>query len=494
MTTSREEVPFGSSIEAIDLVSFDGSQTINLMAQRVELNIHQSINEPLMKGSLILYDAIGLFVNFPLVGEEYIIVTIKPTQKVIKQKDGSFTFENDDKLIRHAFVIDSIQNITPADDARSVNYIINLISRPAFENVRHNVSHAYHGRTSQIAKSLFEDYLYRPAQLNTGGGSREAFFEDQYTFEDIEESIGDDTRTVVIPNYKPIAALKWLADKAVSSDFERNYYYRFYQTFDGFHFTTIQEIIRDKARAKAEDEKFKFYSDASLIDQDDFYQQFKAITNITINDRFSTLNKIVDGYFENQLFEINMMQNTYRQNNSDLDDYITTVESRQQFIGPINAAVNLNQQLNTDEYSKSVIASDPPIAYTGIDPTSETYNRVYYTFNNYAEGDVDQPILNIQSIWGNKERSQSAFAQIDFSIIIPGNTRIQAGELIYIEFPEMHGFNDINEDPFIDGFFVVTDVRHLYTVGGVHSTHLKINKDSYGTDIDTEPYKYGPKL
>jgi hypothetical protein len=491
MTTPREQVPFGSVVESIELISFDGSQKVNLMAQFIELSIFQSINEPLMKATLILYDAIGLFVNFPLVGEEYVIVTLKPTQKITKTGE-SFKFETDDKLIRHAFVIDSIQNITPADDARSVNFIINLISRPAFENVRFNVSQAYNGRISQVAKSLFEDYVHRPAQLNTDTGSREAYLPDQYTFENIEETAGDDTRTIIIPNMKAITALSWLADRAVSSDFKKNYYYRFYQNFDGFHFTTLQETIRDKAkRAKVEEEKYKYYSDASLIDQDDLYQQFKAITNITINDRFSTLNKIVDGYFENQFFEINLLQNTYRQSNNTIDDYITTMESERKFVVPINEGVDFNQQLNTDKYEKAVLASNPPIVYTGIDPTSETFNRVHYAFNNYMEGDKSQPILKMEAVWGNKERSVAAFSQIDFHVIVPGNTRVQAGDMIYIEFPEMHGFNEINEDPFINGFFIVTDARQLYTVGGIHSTHLRINKDSYATDINTEPYKYG---
>ena len=37
----------------------------------------------------------------------------------------------------------------------------------------------------------------------------------------------------------------------------------------------------------------------------------------------------------------------------------------------------------------------------------------------------------------------------------------------------------------------MSEVKHVFRVGQKHTTVLKINKDSYGTDINSVRYKYG---
>ena len=61
--------------------------------------------------------------------------------------------------------------------------------------------------------------------------------------------------------------------------------------------------------------------------------------------------------------------------------------------------------------------------------------------------------------------------------------------------PKFEGFNigDGNtDDKLIVGKYLITDVKHVFfTVGSVHSTVLRINKDAYDIDPDNVEYAYG---
>jgi hypothetical protein len=74
--TLRESNPFGISIERILLVKYDRSDEIDITSQFLELNIFQNLFEPTILAEMLIYDAIGLFVNYPLTGEESIIVEL----------------------------------------------------------------------------------------------------------------------------------------------------------------------------------------------------------------------------------------------------------------------------------------------------------------------------------------------------------------------------------------------------------------------------------
>ena len=147
---------FATKVVAIEMHRFDRSEMIDLRAQVIELNIFESIFAPLVKVEIVLLDYIGLFFNFPLIGEEYFRIIIETPA------------ENDYEGVGQTeilFVVDYIDNISPGDKARDVTYRIGLISIEALANSRSKISRTFHGLVSEAANNVFENYLVSPSSL-----------------------------------------------------------------------------------------------------------------------------------------------------------------------------------------------------------------------------------------------------------------------------------------------------------------------------------------
>ena len=77
-----------------------------------------------------------------------------------------------------------------------------------------------------------------------------------------------------------------------------------------------------------------------------------------------------------------------------------------------------------------------------------------------------------------------ALNQVDFSITVPANMKLKAGQIIWCEIPEMHGFNDVQKDKYISGFFIISEVKQVMSAGNRVATTLRINKDGYLTKLN----------
>jgi hypothetical protein len=91
-----------------------------------------------------------------------------------------------------------------------------------------------------------------------------------------------------------------------------------------------------------------------------------------------------------------------------------------------------------------------------------------------------------------------ALNQVDLSITIPANMSIKAGDIIWCDLPENHGFNIVEFDNYLSGFFIVSEVKQVLTAGERAATSLRIYKDGYLNQIlETSEYNqstFSPKV
>jgi hypothetical protein len=494
--------PLKSRIQNIELINFAGDKVIDIAPQVFQLEFYESLFQPLQKVMLTMYDPIGLFNNFPLLGEEFVVITFE--KNVSENQNGeSVTF---------GFCIDSIRNITPSTKNREQTYTIELVSIPAIVDAMINVQHAYNGPISKVLTDMFNQYVIGNLNvlLQKSGGLKKTLDKisggnlsggvpilsgatpsqiKNYELnpDNIEESLGDDAGTIIIPNLKPFTAAQFLAQRATPKTTDKSYYYLFWQAGDGFHFQTLQNRLRQQSK-----KEFIYYSDNAIVNKLGEAAKNNAITNLVINNRITTLEKISGGYFQNGYFEINLAQLRYKVTDSTLKDNYT------QTIGTFSAredrdpGKSLTNKTNTDEYIDAV-------AYDSNTHTNqssiESKNRMKYSFNNRYDTDKITPLMNRDLVWGNAARTRIAFDQIDLHITVPGDFSLVAGDIITVRLPKFEGFNigDGNtDDKLIVGRYLITDVKHVFfTVGSVHSTVLRINKDAHNIDPNSVEYAYG---
>lgn len=411
------------------------STAMDLAAQVHEIAIYQSVFSPVIKVEFALIDSIGLFVNFPLSGEEVVV----------------FKYKNiaDGKSNTLYLVIDAIKDINIGDDARQVGFMMNCVSIEAWANARQGVMQAYEGGIPDSAKKLLEEHLNEPIKK---------FFPSYPTRNVIVENNDSQTQTVVIPNMNPFVAMNMLADLAVAESKEVATYL-FFQTLTEFKFVTMQGLFNGPAsRRKARAKGYKYM--ANEIDIKDALQQNegRVISNMVVNKRHATFQKMSTGYFQNKLFEINIAQKAFWSQERRLDE---------------TTKMNANY-LNSDAY----------IQMARVEGGDDEANRVKFVVTTQREHDDNMPLSRFRERWGYDQIAHTAMGQIDLTVVIPGTNEFQAGDLFYVEIPEMHGFNELKEDEFISGMFFITEVKHMLSIGGYHTTVLRINKDSYNRPID----------
>ena len=119
---------FGTLIGGAQLVP-DKESAIDVTLQVQEVSIFESIFSPVIRAEIAVYDFIGLFVNFPLTGEEAVFVRYRNV--------------GDTDYTTLQFVIDTIDNINFSDAAREMGYVIKCVSIEAYTNAKQNVQDVY---------------------------------------------------------------------------------------------------------------------------------------------------------------------------------------------------------------------------------------------------------------------------------------------------------------------------------------------------------------
>lgn len=437
---------FKSNIENVVLYKFGigevatPANSINILPQVIEVSIFESIFSPVLRAELSIFDSIGLFVNFPFTGEEIIRIEYR-------------TY--DDKIRSEIMVIESITDLTVANDNRNTIYVINAISLEAWQNARIRVQKAFNGISADAVKLIYDEYIvtplveiipeYKPKVISTF-------------------PVDEESKLIIVPNLKPFAAINLIAEFAepINKD---SFSFMFYQDSRGYNFKTLQNMFEEtrkgSARARAYKNKYRYRSDDIEIKDEDDYA--KIVTSLTFNRRHSTLDKIHKGYFQNKLFEINMAQKSFFITERKASDVTNTIEKN---------------KLNTQKYLDIV-----PLEGGNNDEMS---NHTMYYINNQKENDQSFPISQKRERWGRDLIAHVAMSQIDITLTIQGDTQLNVGELFYLEVAESHGFNSNNDDDLISGYFLITEKRDTVTNNGTYTTSLRIQKDSYHSNVDRD--------
>ena len=471
---------FNPNIVRLDqafLTKYNGTDRQNIMPQIVEFVLYQSIFQTLLRADIVISDFVGLMNNYPLTGEEIVEV-------VLTQQDQQ------PKTVQ--FVINAIREITISDDARSMGYVMELISYPAFVNAKTRVSKAYEPKPAEdiisdiIQKFLKENLVFRIDLFN------KRFLPLVKT-----RNVGSTSQrqALVIPNLKPLDAIAWLCQYAIATgatnqgpqviqDVDKYYTPIFFETLDDFRFKALQQItykdIVDEEQAiskiNTKTEMYAYFANiGSIRNNQQQYEQFlklgynetRLISDIKINKRYSGLEKVVGGYFENELIEINPIQQSYE---------VTYTAIKEKGVGVIKSLSGGERRIEFNtvnpgrDYHTETYIEDAKNNFTN----EETSARLHYITNTF-DG------ISFRDKFGFSSRSFLAFQQLDISILVPADLTLKPGDYMYVEFPEFHGFNVNDKDKYISGTYLISEIKNIFRQGGKSQMYLRLNRDSFNS-------------
>ena len=199
--------PGDISIKQIYLISPNKNKFVSLIDYLVEMNIYESIFSSTISGNIVLSDNRNLIRDFPILGEEILLVELKtPT----------FT---DELSIYRAFRVFSLGDKNFVRDGNSLVYKLDFCSQESFVNSLTKLYGLYEGKPDQIISQIFTEYLKleRVFSVNEVGEKMDAKTQIQETNLTILSKPTNSLK-FVIPGWSPLKSINWICSKSQAAN------------------------------------------------------------------------------------------------------------------------------------------------------------------------------------------------------------------------------------------------------------------------------------
>jgi len=257
---------------------------------------------------------------------------------------------------------------------------------------------------------------------------------------------------------KPFYVCTWLASKAVPAQGVGSAAgFLFFQTRDGFHFKSIDNIFGQGSPSK----KFIYNNTGELASG---YES--NILNYNIESDTELHQNLALGTYNNKSIFFDFLAMNYREVNYSIDDQE----------GGVQVAGQKGEKYNfvAKEFSQTPSRFMTHILDIGVNPKGSGDSQLQNQMSNPGEPNFKAEETMVQSIM----RYNQLFT-VKTQITIPGDFSIKAGDLVQCDFPQLSGADLSNTNTESGGIYMVAHVCHRSTSDGCFSS-LGLVRDSYG--------------
>ncbi len=417
--------------------------TKNITALIAKFGFTQSIENVSYSGILEIYDGVGVLENFGLRGEEELAIIVR-----------CMDFNTVLKLKTQLYKIDGISR---SADGGSLSYTIHFISQTSYKAELQKITEAFRDKTGgQIAQDIFKRYYSKIQEVNPKDDIKSEKLPADFKAKKFKITAdkgrrlytqgSDGNLQLIVPNYRPSKALQFVANKSFSKQSASNSY-RFFETFNGYHFVT-DEFLMEKAASNPAQVADLYYFPIVSKNPIEGFDQTKIIENMTQLKRVHTGEDLYSGGYANKVVEIDFLQHkvdfrTFKY--SDNADYFT---------GAGKAA--LKDDVHTEEFIKETF--------------TEKNARQFMVFRDYSSpGHIETPAKD-RIVRGDQFYSEIVSNRIAYnhhlnsskvSATIKGRLDIEAGNVVAVMLPEISISDDRNLlNKQLGGKYLVHTVTH----------------------------------
>jgi len=398
---------------ALELLTKDS--IFDLREVFVEINLFEDLFAPSLSGDVTVDDARNLTYYGPILGGEILNIGIN-TPTLQNESEGIQTELEVYSMPHKAFVKDRVQQ-----------FVISGSSPVAIQNMRSRVNKSFEDTHANIIQEIFEEYL------NIDNIETLDIEQDKYK------------EKVIIPNWRPLNAIQWLAGRSVSGSDATDYL--FYQTRDGFQFKSLSSLLSAPKTATISLEKGglqKFNE-----------QPINRITVAGFEKVFNRMDDLKKGMFGSTLV-------TYDQTRKKIEktvfDYV-------------------------DEWNNRSHAEKQKTVYDEQPDSSES--QLFYKSKRqhlYGAGQSDEEHDdNVKEYFQRRNSFIQDQNRYRFVVTITGNANIKLGDIIKLDIPSPEMVIDSVDnqlDGHLSGRWLVTSIRHKIT-RSEHMMTLDLMKDSF---------------
>lgn len=388
-------LPGDVKLHSIKLMSEDKQRAYDLLAQVTSIDLYESILSPVIYCELGIADSIGLQQSFPIIGEEYVSIAFEtPSSKT---------------PATYLFRVNQVMNGEIQENNKMVTYTLQCVSAELIRNASRFVTKPYEMTIDQVVKEIITDELVteKPFHIETTVG--------------IEKGM--------ITRMQPFKAIDFLRRRAVSGQYKSSSWV-FYEARDGYHFTTIEQLMSDGAKIQSTGRSDKeFFFDMARKDN------LSSVTmrNILAYNQMSfvdTVTKIQQGGLYNEVSSFDILTGAVRKIKSDPQQQYEFADGKSG--APMNTSGFIRNHASSTARTKFVpISSDKP--------------------STQRPEKISMQASFVQSITQN-------IVQIH----IYGDTQLNLGDVIKCNFPSATTIdNDSGVSRLDSGNYMISKIRHI---------------------------------
>jgi|TARA_R100000479_G_scaffold176446_1_gene130930 hypothetical protein len=416
--------------------SLDGKR-IDITNSILSIDYFEDILNPAISMIVQVNNSYSIVSNLPIRGGERVEIDITTGS-------GDFVLNRDDDHLR-------VYKVSGIDGTRMAeNFTLHLTTQEHFKNEVARSYRRYNGKISDSVKDILSNDLVTT----------------KYIDENIEET--SNSYSFIGSFRKPFNVLQWLGPKSLSpeagsSDPEPDGSlqqkasgtsgYFFYENSEGFNFKSIDTLVSGlKGSGSSDTKKYYQYSyGGKIIKANEIANNFEII-DFSFEKNIDMRKSLRLGTFCNYSYLFNPYTYEVTAYKYDLREEIGDKKLTKQtkFSLPEDLSGNPSRVLvrTTDD---GIMAKDGGVSTSGRTPVDLAKSFARYN------------LLFTQAL----------------NILIPCNTKLKVGDVIYCEFPEMSAGESKEIDPESSGFYLIRELRHHFSANQ-NTTSLKLMRDSYG--------------
>jgi hypothetical protein len=444
------------------------SAGVDISSSVVAIDVYESIFANTISAKLTICETFGYAEYFPLTGAEYVIL------------EFSISFQNEERIFRRTFRVSRLIDQSYVKNEQRL-FTLELVTSEFFSSISSRMTKRYRNTTCLGAvRDIMKNYM----------NIKDKRIKDA-SFENTAGNID-----IVIPNYTPFQAINFFSLLAQTDTTPAESNFVFYETLEGFSFTSIRKLIADGKAQYAQDAT-KSRNDPSRV-----VPMFRVNAN-----QMTGQPKIADSAAYNSI--IKLYQDEVFDSIKDIaSGMLRTKMLRLDFFA---RKWNEEDSRYTETFKKTTHLDQYPVYPENFDQSVSRNTKLFIVPTNtsianstYVEqsGEVITPQKMYESIvLRNRQMKEIQHLRTVFEV--PGQPQLRAGKVVWIDYPssrELQGEGDQSRTigniaqsstPYHSGLHLLTHVRHCLrqvSMGVMEYTmHCEAVRDSFGSPMI--PYK-----
>lgn len=394
-----------------ELVIVTKSGQIDISGIYEEINLFDSLFMPVMSGSVLITDSIGISNSLLFDGSESLLMEIV--------KDENSEIAN----FKKAFRIYK-QSDRTNDNLSSETYLLKFVSDEFIFSEQKRVNQSYENTYSEIVKKILIDYLKVP--LNNLGGS-------------YDNTSG--LKKVVIPNLRPLEAIEWCAKRATDDLLSPNFV--FFQNVTGYNFSSLSNLL---TKPEILDVKFE----PKNLDEKNALAEISSARSMEVVSQTDNIKKTRSGVNAGQFIGFDFMTRSIERKNVSYNDHYKSMKH-----GNENPNVSVIENRDGD---KNVDTFDSKKVLNIFGAARK--------FSKYIEKNDPTSISKIENYEDSKFQRTAIISNLmnkRIKFTMPGNFQLSSGFNVNVIVPTLSvkSKGDDNEDVTLSGKYLIVATRHI---------------------------------